>query len=154
MRLLIKPLIPRPKPASRLHPGPGRWILDALMVNNLLRRRSKIPRVSKRISLPRILLLMRHQAGPNPHRHSLKRNRIVTLVKEGPNNRAKARTPLPLASMLLQSRKTKTRIRIRKTSPILSATFVSRKTTMPTSAPRKSQKTSVGLDNLHVGDWR
>ena len=143
----------RLRPASRLHMGPGRWILDALVVNNPLRRRTKISRILKKISLPRILLLMRHQVGPNLHRHSLKRNRTVALVEEDPNDRAKARTPLPLASMPLQLGKTKTRIRTRKTSPTLNAILVSRKATMPTSASRKSQKTSVGLDNLHVGDW-
>ena len=97
MRLLIKPLMPRLKPASKLHPGPGSCILDALVVNNLLRKKTKIPRISKRISFPRILLLMHHQVGPNPLWHSPRRNRIVVLAKEDPDNRAKARILLPLA---------------------------------------------------------
>ena len=152
MRLLIKPLMPRPKPASRLHPGPGRWILDALVVNDPLRKRTKIPGISKRISLPRILLLMRHQAGPNPLRHSPRRNRTVVLAEEDPDDRAKARILLPLASTPPPSGKTRIRIRTRKTYPMLSATLASRKAIMPTSVPRRSQKTSVGLDDLHVGD--
>ena len=153
MRLLIKPLMPRPKPAFRLHPGPGRWIFDAFVVNDPLRRRTKSLGISKKISLPRILLLMHHQTGPNPLWHSPKRDKTVVLVEENPDKRAKAKTPLPLASTPLQSGKTRTRIRTKKTSLTLSAILVSRKTTMPTSALRKSQKTSVGFDDLHVGDW-
>ena len=148
--MLIKPLIPRPKPASRLHLGLGRWILDALVVNDPLKRRTKIPGISKRISLPRILLLMRHQAGPNPLRHSPRRNKTVILAEEDPDDRAKARILLPLASTPPLSGRT--RIRTRKTYPTLSATPASRKVIMPTSVPRRSQKTSVGLDDLHVGD--
>ena len=146
--------MPRLRPASRLHPGPGRWILDVLVINDLLRRRTKILGILKRISLPRILLLMRHQARSNSHWHSPRKNRTVALVKEGPDNRAKARTLLSLASTPLQSGRTRTRIRARKISLTLSTTLVSKKATMPTSASRKSPKTSVGLDNLHVGDWR
>ena len=152
MRLLIRPLMPRPRPAFRLYPEPGRWILDALVVNNPLRRRIKISRILKRISFSRIFLLMRHQAEPNPHRHSLRKNRTIPFVEKGPNNRAKARIPLPLASTPLQSGRIKTKIRTKKTSPTLSVTLVNKKATMPTSALRKSQKTSVGLDNLYVGD--
>ena len=144
--------MPRPKPASMLYPELGRWILDAFLVNNPLKRRTKIPGISKKISFPRIFLLMRHQAGSNPYRHSLRRNRTVALVEEGPNNRAKARTPLPLASTPLQSGRIKTRIRIKKTSSTLNATLVNRKATMPISAPKKRQKTSVGLDDFYVSD--
>ena len=152
MRLFIKPLMPRPKPASRLYPGPGRWILDALVVNDPLRRRTKIPGILKRINLSKILLLMRHQAGPNPLQHSPRKNRIVVLAKENPDERAKDRILLPLASTPLPSDRTRTRIRTRKTYPILSATPASRKVILPTSVPRKSQTTSIGLDNLHVSD--
>ena len=148
--MLIKPLMPRPKPTFRLHPGPGRWIFNALMVNDPLRRRTKIPGISKTISFPRIRLLMHYQAGPNPLRHSPKKNKTVNLAKEDPDNRAKARILLPLASTPLLSGRT--RIRTRKTYPTLSATPASRKIIMPTSVPRRSQKTSVGLNNLHVGD--
>ena len=144
--------MPRPRPASRLHPEPGRWILNAFELNDSLRRMTRIPEISKRISLPRILLLMRYQARTNPHWRSLRRNRIVVLVEENPDNRIKARIPLPLASTPLLSERTKTRIRTRKTSPTLSATPVSRKAIMPTSALRRSQKTSVGLDDLYVDD--
>ena len=153
MRLLIKPLMWRSKPASRLYPGPGRWILNTLEVNDPLKKMTRILGTLKRISLPKILLLMQYHAGPNPHRHSLKRNRIVVLAKENPNNRAKTRIPLPLASMSLLSRRTRTKIRTRKISPTLSATLVSRNAIMPTSALRKSSKTSIGLDDLYVGDW-
>ena len=152
MRLLIKPLMPRPKPASRLYPGRERWILNALKVNGLPRRRIKTSGITKRISLPRILLLMHCQVGLNPLRHSPRRNRTVIPAKEDPNDRAKARILLPLASTPLLSGRTRTRIRTRKTYPILSATPASRKVIMPTSVPKRSQKTSVGLDNLHVGD--
>ena len=149
---MIRQLMPRPRPASRLQAGPERWILDAFVVNDPLKRRTKISGISKKISLPKIFLLMRHQAGLNPHRHSLRKNKTVVLVKEGPDNRTKARTPLLLASTPLQSRRTRTRIRTRKISPTLNATLVSRKAIMPTSAPRRSQKTSVSLDDLHIGD--
>ena len=145
--------MPRPKPVFRLHPGSGRWILDALVVNNLLRRKTKIPRISKRISLPRILLLMHHQARPNILRHSPRRNRIVVFTKENLNDRAMARILLPLASTPLLSGKTRTKIRTRKTYLILNATPLSKKIIMPTNVPRKSQKTSVSLDNFYVGDW-
>ena len=138
MRLLIKPLMPRLRPASRLHPRPGRLILDALEVNDPLKKMTRIPGTSKKISLPRIFLLMHYQAGPNPHRYSLKRNKIVVLIEENSNDSAKARIPLLLASTPLLSRKTRTRIRTRRTSLILSATLLSKKAIMPTSAPKKS----------------
>ena len=150
MRLLIRPLMSRPKPASRLHPERGRWILDALKVNGLPRRRIRTPGITKRISLPRILLLIHCQVGPNPLRPSPRSNRIVVLAEEDPNNRAKDRILLSLMSTPLLSERT--RIRTRKTYPILSATPTSRKVIMPTSVPRRSQRTSVGLDNLHVSD--
>ena len=60
MRLLIKPLMPRPRPAFRLHPGPERWIFDALEVNDLPKKMIKTPETMKRISLLRILLLMHY----------------------------------------------------------------------------------------------
>ena len=154
MRLLIKPLMLRSKPASRLYPRPGRWILDAFEMNYPLRKMTRIPGTLKRISLLRIPLLIRHQAGSNPHRHSLRRNRTVVLVEEDPDNRAKTRIPLPLASTPLLSGKTRTRIRTKKTSPTLSAILVSKKAIMLISAPRKSSKTSVGLDDLHIDDLR
>ena len=148
--MLIRPLMPRPKPASRLYPERKRWILDALEVNGLPRRRIRTPGITKRISLPRILLLIHRQVGPNPLRPSPKRNKTVVLTKENPDNRATARILLPLASTPLLSRRT--RIRTRKTYPTLSATPASKKIIMPTSVPRKSQKTSVGLNDFHVGD--
>ena len=148
--MLIKPLMPRPKPASRLHPEQGRWILDALKVNGLPRRRIRTPGITKRISLPRILLLIHCQVGPNPLRPSLRRNRTVVLAEEDPDDRAKDRILLPLASTPLLSGRT--RIKTRKTYPTLSAIPASRKVIMPISVPRRSQKTSVGLDDLHVGD--
>ena len=150
----MKPLKPRPRPAFRLHPGPGRWILNALKVNDPLRRMTRILGPLKGISLPRILLLMHYQVGPNLHQHSLRKNKIVVLVKEDPDNRAKARILLSLASTPLLSEKTKIRIKTRRTSPILSTTLVSRKAIMSTSAPKRSQKTSIGLINLYVDDSR
>ena len=147
---MIRPLMPRPKPASRLHPERRRWILDAFEVNGLPRRRIRTLEITKRISLPRILLLIHCLLGPNPLRPSPKRNRTVVLAEENPNDRAKARILLLLASMPLLSGRT--RIRTRKTYPTLSATPASRKVIMPTSVPRRSQKTSVGLNNLHVND--
>ena len=147
---MIRPLMPWPKPASRLHPERGRWIFDALKVNGLPKRRIKTPEITKKISLPRILLLIHRQVGPNPLWPSPRRNRTVVLAEENPDDRAKARILLPLASTPLLSGRT--RIRTRKTYPTLSATPASRKVIMPTSVPRRSQKTSVGLDDLHVGD--
>ena len=150
MRLLIRPLMPRPKPASKLHPERGRWIFDALEVNGLPKRRIKTPGITKRISLPRILLLINRQVGPNLLRPSPRKNRTVVLAEEDSDNRPKDRILLPLASTPLLSGRT--RIKTRKTYPTLSATPASRKVIMPTSVSRKSQKTSVGLDDLHVGD--
>ena len=152
MRLLIRLLMSRPKPASKLYPGLGRWILDTFKVNNPSRRMTKTPRTTKRISLLRILLLMHHQVRPNPLRYSPRKTRTIVLVEENPDNRAKARIFLPLGSTPLLSRRTRTRIKTRKTSPTLSATLVSRKAITPTSAPKKSQKTSVGFDDLLIGD--
>ena len=148
--MLIKPLMPRPKPAFRLHPGRERWILNALEVNGLPRRRIRTPGITKRISLPRILLLIHRQVGPNSLRPSPRRNRTVVLAKENPDDRAKDRILLLLASTPLLSGRT--RIRTRKTRPTLSATPTRRKIIIPTSVPRRSQKTSIGLDDLHVGD--
>ena len=148
--MLIKPLMPRPKLASRLHPERGRWILDALEVNGLPRRRIRTPGIMKRISLPRILLLIHHQVGPKPLRPSPRRNRTVVLAKENPNDRAKDKILLPPASTPLLSGRT--RVRTRKTYPTLSAIPASKKVIMPTNVPRRSQKTSVGLNDLHVGD--
>ena len=147
---MIRPFMPRPRPASRLYPRPGRWILDALKVNGQPRKRTRTPGTPRKISLPRIFLLMHHYLGLNPLLHSPRRNRTVVLAKEDPDNKAKARILLPLASTPLLSGRT--RIRTRKTYPTLSATPASRKVIMPTSVPRRSQKTSVGLDDLHVGD--
>ena len=150
--MLIKLLMPRPRPASRLHPGRERWILNAFEDNGLPRRRIKTPGIMKRISLPRILLLMHRQVGPNLLRNSPRKNRTVVLAKEDPDDRAKAIIPRPLASTPLPSRKSRIRIRTRKTYPTLSATLANRKAIIPTSVPRRSQKTSVSLDDLHVGD--
>ena len=144
--------MPRPKPASRLYPRQERWILDTFEVNGLPRRKIRIPGITKRISLPRILLLKHRQVGLNPLQHSPKRNRRVVLAKKEPNDRAQAGILLPLASTPLPLGKTRIRIRTRKTYPTLSATLANRKAIMPTSVPRRSQKTSVGLDDLHVGD--
>ena len=144
--------MPRPRPASRLHPGRERWILNALKVNSPPKRRIRTPGITKRISFPIILLLMYRQVGLNPLRYSPGRNRTVVLAEKDPDNRAKARILLLLASTPLLSGKTKIRIRRRKTYPTLSATLTNRNTIMPTSVPRKSQKTSVSLDNLHVDD--
>ena len=144
--------MPRPRPASRLHQLPERWIFDVLKVNNQPRRRIRTPEIMKRISFPRILLLMHHHMGLNPLQHSPRRNKIVVPAEKNLDNKAKARILLPLTSTLPLSRRTKTRIRTRKTYLILSATPVSRGVIMPKGIPKKSQKTSVGLDNLHVGD--
>ena len=144
--------MPRPRPVSRIRPGPGRWILNAFEVNDPPRKMTRTPGTTKKISLLRILLLIHHQVGPNPLWHSSKRTKTVVLTKEDPNDRAKTKILLPLASMLLLSRRTRTRIRTRRTSPILNGTLVSKKPITPASALRKSQKTSVGLDNFHVGD--
>ena len=152
MRFLIKPLIPRPRPASRLHLGPGRWIFDALEVNGQTRRWTRIPKTTRRISLPRIPPLMHHQVGPNPLRHSPKRNRTIVLIVEDPDNKAKVRILLPLALTPLLSGKTRSKIRTRKIYLILSATPISKKVIMPISIPKRSQKTTDGLDNFHVSD--
>ena len=149
---MIRPLIPRLRPAFRLHPGSERWIFDVFKVNGQPKKRTKTPKTTRRISLPRIFLLMHHQVGPNLLWHSPRRNRIVVLAKEDPDDKAKARILLPLASTPPPSGKTRIRIRTRKTYPTLSTTLASRKAIMPTSVLRRSQKTSVGLDNLHVGD--
>ena len=113
---------------------------------------TSIPKTSKRISLFKILLLIYHQVGLNLLRHSPRKTRTVILAKKDPNNKAKARILLPLVSTPPLSGKVRTKIRTRRTSPSLSATLVSKKVNMPTSAPKRSQKTSVGLDNLHVGN--
>ena len=77
---------------------------------------TRIPRTLKKISLPRIFLLMHHQVGHNSDQHSQpRRTRIVVFAKEDPNNKAKVRILLPLASMLLLSGKTRTTIRTKKT---------------------------------------
>ena len=107
---------------------------------------------SKKISLSRIVLLICYKVGPNPHRHSAKRSRIVVLAKKNPDNKAKARILLPLPSTPPLSRRTRTKIRTRKTYLILNAILVSKKVIMPTSDLKRSQKTSVSFDNLHIGD--
>ena len=146
MRLLIRPLMLRPRPASRLHPRSERWILNAFKANNPPRKMTRIPETLKRISLPRIILLMRHQIGPNPYPYSPRKTKTVILVEENPNDKAKAIILLPLASTPPVSRRT------RKIYWILSTTLVSKKIIMPTSISKRSQKTSIDLDDLHVGD--
>ena len=153
MRLLIRLLILRPRPAFRLYPGPKRWIFNTLEVNDPPREMTRILETMKRISLPRIFLLMHHQVGRNLLRYSPRTTRTVVFAKENPNNKAKARIFLSLTSMLPPSGRTRIKIRTKKTYPILSATLVSRKIIMPISIPRRSQKTIVSLDNLHVSDW-
>ena len=152
MRLLIRPLMPRPKPASRLYPGPEKSIFDALEVNNPSKKMTRTLETLKRISFPRILLLIRHQVRLNPHRHSPIKTRIVILAKKNHDNKVKAKIFLPLASMLLLSGSSKIRIRRRKTYLILSAILVSKNLIMLISVPRRSQKTSVGLDDLYIDD--
>ena len=154
MRLLIWSLMPRSRPASRLYLGPKRWIFNALEVNNPPRKMTKTLETMKRISLPRILLLIHYQMGPNPLWHILKRTRTVVLAKEDANDKAKARILLPLASIPPPSWRTRTKIRTKKTYLTLSATLISRKVIMLIIVPRESQKTSFGHDNFHVGDWR
>ena len=95
---------------------------------------------------------MHYQVGLNPYPHSPKRTRTVVLVKENPNNKAKTRTFLPLASTPLLLGRTRTKIRTKKTYLTLNAILVSRKVIMLTGIIKKSQKTSVGFDDLHVGD--
>ena len=58
---------------------------------------------------------MHHQVGSNPLRHSLKRSRAVVLAKENPDNKAKVKILLLLASMPLPSGKTMIKIKIKKT---------------------------------------
>ena len=130
--------MPRPRPASRLYPRPGRWILDALKVNGQPRKRTRTPGTPRKISLPRIFLLMHHYLGLNPLLHSPRRNRTVVLAKEDPDNKAKARILLPLASTPLLSGRTRTRIMIRKISPTLSITLISKKVITQTNIPRRS----------------
>ena len=146
--------MPKLRPASRLYPRPEWLIPNALKINDPLRKMTRTLETSKRRSFPKILLLMRHQMGPNPHRHSPKRTRIVVLAEEDPNNKAKARILLPLTSMPLLSKRTRTKIKTWKIYPTLSAIFVSRKVIMPISVSRKSQKTSVSLHDFHVGGLR
>ena len=152
MRLFIKRLMPRPKPASKLYLRPERKIHNALKVKDPLRRMTKTPETLKKISFPKIFLLMRHQVGPNPHRHSPKRTKTVVSTKENPNNKAKTRILLPLASTLLLSKRTRSRIRTKRTYPTWIATLVNKKVIMPKSVLKKSQKTSVSLDDLHIDD--
>ena len=145
--------MPRPKPASRLYTGSERWILNTLKVNNPARRMTKTPKTLKKISFPKILLLMRYQVGLNPHWHSPKKIRIVVLAKKDPDNKAKTRILLSLALTIPLSGKIRTKIKIKKIYPILSTTLISRMVIMPTSVPKKSHKTSAGLDNFYVSDW-
>ena len=154
MRLLIRPLMLRPRLASKLYSRPERWILDALKVNDLPRKIARTPGTTKWISLPKIFLLIHHQVGPNPLRHSPRRARKVVLSEEDSDNKAKARILLPLALTPPLSGKTRTRIKTKKIYPTFSATIVSKKVIMPTNILKKSQKTSVGLDNLYIGDWK
>ena len=100
---MIKLLMPRPRPASRLHPGREKWIFNALKVNGLLRKKIRTPEITKRISFPRILLQMHRQVGLNPLRHSSRRNRIVVLAEEDPDDRAKARILLPWVVLCKES---------------------------------------------------
>ena len=140
MRLLIKSLMSRPRPASKLHPGPEKRIFNALKVNDLPKKMTRTLETLKKISLSKILLLMRHQMGPNPHWHSPKRTRTVIFAKKDPNNKAKARILLQLASMPPLSGKTRTKIRIRKIYSTLSAILISRKIIMPTSISKRAKK--------------
>ena len=76
---------------------------------------TRIPEILKKISLPRILLLILYhhpQMEPNPPRHSqLKKTRIVVFAGENSIIKAKAkvRIVLPLTSMPLPSEKIKTK---------------------------------------------
>ena len=153
MRLLIRSLMSRLRLASKLYPGPKRWIFDAFEINNPPRKMTRTPRTLKKISFLRILLLICHQVRPNPHQHSLKTIRTVVFAKKDLNDKAKTRILLPLVSTLLLSRKTRAKIRTKKTYPIFSATLVSKKVIMPINILRRSQKTCTGLDDLYVIDW-
>ena len=139
----------RLRQASRLHLKQGRQIFDIFNGNGQLRRMTRILRTLKRISLSKILLLIchHHQLGPNYYWYNqLRKTRIVVFVRKDfiVKVKAKVRILLLLASTLLPSRRTKIRTR-----RIL---LVRKKVIMLTSILKKSQKTSVGLDNLHVND--
>ena len=149
---MVKLLMPRPRPASRLHSEQERWILNALKVNDPPKRRIRTPGITKRMGFPKILLLMHCQVGLNPLQHSSRKNKSVVLAEEDPNDRAKARILLPLASTPLPSGKTRIRIRTRETYLILSTALANKKAIMPISVPKRSQKTSVSLNNFHVGN--
>ena len=97
-------------------------------------------RTMKRISLPKILLLMHHQVRPNPLRHSPRRTRTVVLAEENPNNKAKTKILLPLALMPPSLGRIKTRTKTRKTYLTLSATLVSRKVIMLIIVRKKAKK--------------
>ena len=152
MRLSIRLLMPRPRPAFRLYSGPKRRIFDVFKVNNPPRKITKTLGTMKRISVCKIFLLIHYQVGPNLFQYTPRKTRTVVFAKENPDDKAKARIRLPLASMPPPSGKIRTRIRIKKTYPTLSTTIVSRKVIMPTNVARRSQKTSVGLDVLYVGN--
>ena len=144
--------MPRPRPVSKLYQGPEKWTFDALKVNNPSRKMTKTSKTLKRISFPRILLLMHYQVRPNPYRHSPRKTKTVVLAEEDPDDKPKARILLPLALTPLLSRRKKTKIRTKKTYPTLSTILVSKKIIMPTNVLRRSQKTSAGLGDFHVGD--
>ena len=116
MSLLIKPLMQKSKLASRLYSEQERWIFDTFEVNGQPRKMIRTLRTLKKISLLRILLLIRHhhQVGPYPHWHSqLKRTRIIVFAREDPVNKAKARAKifLPPTSMPPLSGRIKTKTR-------------------------------------------
>ena len=146
----------RPRLASRLNPKQEKWIPNTLKVNNQLKKMTRTPRTLKRISFFRIFLLIRHhhQVGLNSHWYSQQRKtRTIVFAGKNPINKAKVRTRilLPPASMALPSEKTK--IKTKRTYLILSTTIVSKRATMPISVLKRSQKTSVDIDDLHIGDW-
>ena len=144
----------RPKPASRPLERQKRLILNVFEVINQPKRRIKISKILKKISLLRIFLLIlyyHHQARPNLHQDSQPRKtRIVVFSKENLIIKAKAKaiTHLLLALMLELSRI----IKIKKSQLTLSAIIVSRRVTKLINILTKSQKTSVSIDDIHNSD--
>ena len=128
-------------------PLPATWTQSVLKGTDPLGRRRRTP--VERISPPTPPLLThlvgnRHLPLSRPSPPTRKRTTAEALGVEGDE----AKTHLRRASMPSQRR--------RKTSPKLSASTAGRRAILPTGALKRrnrSQKTSIGLGDLHVDDW-
>lgn len=141
MTLLVKLLILRPKQIFKLLLQQEKQISKVYKFSNVLRKKTRILRILRKINPPKIFLLIyfHYQVKLRLHQHNQPRKtRPVIFVKKNPIFKAKprARIYLLLASISQLLKKTKTK----SSQLILSIAIISKKIIIPISVLKKKSK--------------